>query len=154
MPFVGFRRKIKQSPPKAMPGYHILMSYGATDTISGFLSPTEVLFLQALNRWMYEKGVSRVQQKWGGACKVDFAILTNPRTSSKVTCYDGLSATACAVMKLQDEDFKGHKVVQVMEDIYTISEQNLSVTRYSDLQDDGSMNFTRTDLAALYVSRT
>ena len=41
-----------------------------------------------------------------------------------------------------------------MKDIYTISEQNLSVTRYSDLQDDGSMNFTRTDLAALYVSRT
>ena len=104
MPFVGFRRKIKQSTPIVMPGYHILMSFGATDTIFGFLSQTEVLFFQALNRWMYEKGVARVQTKWGGDWggerKVDFAILTNPRASSTVTCYCGSSATASTFVKL------------------------------------------------------
>ena len=43
--------------------------------------------------------------------------------------------------------------MQVKEDIYTISERELAVTRYSNLQEDGSLDYTVTNLASLYVSR-
>ena len=39
----------------------LIYSYGSMMEIAPFFKPIEVLKLQALNRWMYLKGVCRVQ---------------------------------------------------------------------------------------------
>jgi len=39
---------------------HILQSYGATTVIFSYLSSLEVVSFQAINRWMYERGIRRV----------------------------------------------------------------------------------------------
>ena len=48
----------------SLTGLRFLQSYGAFCEIFKHLSPMEILKLQALNRWMYEKGVGRIQTKW------------------------------------------------------------------------------------------
>ena len=42
-------------------GYHISESYGATTEIFSFLGHQEVTMLQMLNKWMYNRGIARVQ---------------------------------------------------------------------------------------------
>lgn len=44
-------------------GKQLVMSYGAITEIFAFLTAKELIFMQALNRWMYEKAVSRVQTR-------------------------------------------------------------------------------------------
>ena len=39
---------------------HILLSFGATDTILSFFTILDVIRLQLLNFWMYARGVARV----------------------------------------------------------------------------------------------
>ena len=42
---------------------HLVKSYGATTVIMSFLTVLEKLSLQACDKWMYDKGVSRVQTR-------------------------------------------------------------------------------------------
>ena len=44
-------------------GERVLHSYGSTTEIFAFLNQTEVLKLEAVNKWLYMIGVSRVQVK-------------------------------------------------------------------------------------------
>mmetsp|Transcript_22881 Transcript_22881/g.28438 ORF Transcript_22881/g.28438 Transcript_22881/m.28438 type:complete len:96 (+) Transcript_22881:32-319(+) len=90
---------------KQLPHYHILMSFGATDTIFNFLEQHQVLNLQQLNRWMYEKGVSRAQRRWRSAWKVGISILSVPRPQPTLYRYDGLLHDAQYLRKLDDFNF-------------------------------------------------
>ena len=87
------------------------MSFGATDTILHFLEQHAVLNMQLLNRWMYAKGISRVQRKWCGAWKVGVAFLTTARINSFVARYDGLLGDADLCRKLRSVDFRNCQIV-------------------------------------------
>ena len=43
--------------------FPLLKSYGAMTEVMRFLSPIEVICLQLANRWMYSRGVGRVQTR-------------------------------------------------------------------------------------------
>ena len=130
------------------------MSFGATDTIFQFLEQHAVLNMQLLNRWMYAKGISRVQRKWRGAWKVGVAILTTARINSFVTRYDGLLGDAELCRGLGSSvDFRNCQVVQVKSDLYTVNERNLSITRYANFTDDDSRHCSIKKLASHDVRR-
>ena len=44
--------------------WHILLSFGAFDTITSFFTPLDVIAFQTLNFWMYARGVARVQARF------------------------------------------------------------------------------------------
>ena len=43
--------------------WHILLSYGAIDTIMSYFTQIETTFFQALSYWMYARGIARVQTR-------------------------------------------------------------------------------------------
>ena len=113
----------------------ILRSYGATTTIFSFMKSFNVLEFQRINKWMYQKGVSRVQKNWKFVSTQHMFYLTygdSLRFSKTLVRYESLSGE---IETLSDPvfDFYMHRTVKVKSHLYTVDLRDLSVCRYSDL---------------------
>ena len=97
-----------------------------------FMDQKETLRFQSVNRWMYNRGVSRVQTKWQGLKR--HVYMAHPHDNNKLVEYDACTG---AVTEWADSlfDFSDRLVVQVDQDtLYTFKKSDLSTTKYCNLR--------------------
>ena len=108
-----------------------MQSFGAMTELFNFMDQKETLRFQSVNRWMYERGVSRVQTKWQGLKR--HVYMAHPHDNNKLVEYDACTG---GVTEWADSqfDFSDRLVVQVDQDtLYTFKKRDLTTTKYSNL---------------------
>ena len=106
-----------------MSDYNLIYSFGSMNEIASFFKPVEFLKLQALNRWMYQRGVCRTQ--------VRFEMLFDniawfQDTMGKFTLiYYNYRSGECRRSASNFEDFFEKYALQVRDSLYTISYRDL-----------------------------
>ena len=110
---------------------HILQSFGATYEICGFLEPLDILKLQQLSRWLYNRGIARVQTYWRLRKRYYFTYGQSAGLKSTVFVYDAVTGEAKTIKKKKIFDFHNKQTIQVSSHLYSVAWQQLQVTRYS-----------------------
>ena len=113
-----------------MTDYDLIYCYGALTCISAYLERTEFLAMQALSKWMYERGVVRVQQRYKLAKDLHwFADPTNVKYKQTLFVYDPRKGT-CSTVSNKKYDFYDRITIQVKDELFSIGCADLAVTKY------------------------
>lgn len=107
------------------------MSFGFTTTTFSYLSVVEVVQLQILNRWMYQRGIARVQTSLKlPITHFYFTAATESRSKSTLYHFDRLAGT-CERLVNEDFDFGLCVTVQVRLSLYCFARDASKLTKYT-----------------------
>ena len=109
----------------------MLFSYGATTVLYSFMLPLEVICMQRLNRWQYDCGVARCQNK---------LVLKELSLCFSITAEGTLINFNCRNNSIEKDIskrriFKSHYPVQINETLYTFSQSPLQAWRHECIKD-------------------
>lgn len=120
-----------------MSDYNVLYSFGALTTIAKYLSVIEFLQLQAVCKWVYNRGVCRVQVRFRLFPGIYWFVDPNRRRT--LVKYDHRLKTLDQIDGGHDDVFDKIWTLQVGKDLYTVSWEDFAVSRYSIRADEGTL---------------
>ena len=121
--------------------------------LADYLQPIESLHLQAMNKWMYDRGVRRVQLKYTLARSVHwFTFPIGNRFKQMLIRYEDGRQGACQQITREEYEFQKRMSIQIKDNLYAIDPNNLAVTKYSKPFQGGLSE--KTELAELGFNRS
>ena len=102
--------------------------------------PIHILYLQQLNKWMYTRGISRVQAKFQLMRRWHYFLICDG-IRNFIYVFDAVTGV---IFKRRLRNHHGEsKAIQIKDDLYEISNDSLKVTMYSNLRLKGEILVTK-----------